>query len=400
MKEKILIIEDDFTIQTQLKTLLYGNGYEVFAVTDFSQTIEQLKEAAPHLVILDIKLPGNNGFEICSQIRTFSDIPIVFVTSSNTDMDELNSIMLGGDAFITKPYNPAILLAKIAALLKKAYRSPQTEIYMWREATLHLESSMIEYKGQKAELTKNELKILYYLFKNAGKICSRNDIVDFLWDNQLYVDDNTLSVNITRIRDKLATIGLVVTDFSQTIEQLKEAAPHLVILDIKLPGNNGFEICSQIRTFSDIPIVFVTSSNTDMDELNSIMLGGDAFITKPYNPAILLAKIAALLKKAYRSPQTEIYMWREATLHLESSMIEYKGQKAELTKNELKILYYLFKNAGKICSRNDIVDFLWDNQLYVDDNTLSVNITRIRDKLATIGLVDFIKTKHRQGYTL
>ena len=93
MKEKILIIEDDFTIQTQLKTLLSGNGYEVFAVTDFSQTIEQLKEAAPHLVILDIKLPGNNGFEICSQIRTFSAIPILFVTSSNTDMDELNSIM-------------------------------------------------------------------------------------------------------------------------------------------------------------------------------------------------------------------------------------------------------------------------------------------------------------------
>lgn len=211
---KILIIEDDFTIQTQLKTLLSGNGYEVFAVTDFSQTIEQLKEAAPHLVILDIKLPGNNGFEICSQIRTFSDIPIVFVTSSNTDMDELNSIMLGGDAFITKPYNPAILLAKIAALLKKAYRSPQTEIYVWKEATLHLESSMIEYKGQKAELTKNELKILYYLFKNAGKICSRNDIVDFLWDNQLYVDDNALSVNITRIRDKLAAIGLV--DFIKT----------------------------------------------------------------------------------------------------------------------------------------------------------------------------------------
>lgn len=113
MKEKILIIEDDFTIQTQLKTLLSGNGYEVFAVTDFSKTIEQLKEAAPHLVILDIKLPGNNGFEICSGIRTFSDIPIVFVTSSNTDMDELNSIMLGGDAFITKPYNPAILLAKL-----------------------------------------------------------------------------------------------------------------------------------------------------------------------------------------------------------------------------------------------------------------------------------------------
>ena len=212
--KKILIVEDDFTIQLQLKTLLSGNGYEVFAVTDFSQTIQQIKAFVPHLVILDIKLPGNNGFEICSEIRTFSDIPIVFVTSSNTDMDELNSIMLGGDAFITKPYNTAILLAKIAALLKRAYPSPQAEFFTWNGAALHPASSVIEYNGQKTELTKNELKILYYLFKNAGKICSRNDIVDFLWDNQLYVDDNALSVNVARIRDKLNRIGL--TDFVKT----------------------------------------------------------------------------------------------------------------------------------------------------------------------------------------
>ena len=212
--KKIFIVEDDLTIQAQLKTLLSGNGYEVFAVTDFSQTIQQIKAFVPHLVILDIKLPGNNGFEICSKIRTFSDIPIVFVTSSNTDMDELNSIMLGGDAFITKPYNTAILLAKIAALLKRAYPSPQTEFFTWNGVTLYLESSVIEYKEQKAELTKNELKILYYLFKNAGKICSRNDIVDFLWDHQLYVDDNALSVNVARIRDKLNKIGL--TDFVKT----------------------------------------------------------------------------------------------------------------------------------------------------------------------------------------
>ena len=214
MKKKILIVEDDLTIQTQLKTLLTGNGYEVFTVTNFSQIMEQIQEFAPHLVLLDIKLPENNGFEICAQIRTFSDMPIVFVTSSNTDMDELNSIMLGADAFITKPYNIAILLAKISALLKRTYFSSQTEIFTWNGAVLHLESSMIEYNGQKAELTKNELKILYYLFKNAGKICSRNDIVDFLWDNQLYVDDNALSVNITRIRDKLAAIGLI--DFIKT----------------------------------------------------------------------------------------------------------------------------------------------------------------------------------------
>ena len=158
MKEKILIIEDDFTIQTQLKTLLYGNGYEVFAVTDFSQTIEQLKEAAPHLVILDIKLPGNNGFEICSQIRTFSDIPIVFVTSSNTDMDELNSIMLGGDAFITKPYNPAILLAKIAALLKKAYHSRIPQEAQGDHAPASLNESVAQLAGRLRDNLKGKLE--------------------------------------------------------------------------------------------------------------------------------------------------------------------------------------------------------------------------------------------------
>ena len=184
------------------------------------------------------------------------------------------------------------------------------------------------------------------------------------------------------------------------MEQLKAFAPHLVLLDIKLPGNSGFEICSQIRTFSQIPIIFVTSSSTDMDELNSILTGGDAFITKPYNIAILLAKIAALLRRAYGSVQAEVLTWNDADLHLEGGFLEYKGQKADLTKNELKILYYLFKNAGKICPRSDIVDFLWDNQLYVDDNALSVNMTRIREKLDSIGLKGFIKTKHRQGYTL
>ena len=212
--KKILIVEDDITIQAQLKTLLSGNGYEVLAVMDFSQTIQQIKAFVPHLVILDIKLPRNNGFEICSEIRTFSEIPIVFVTSSNTDMDELNSIMLGGDAFVTKPYNTAILLAKIASLLKRAYPVAGQEALSCNGITLHLESGKIEYAGRQTDLTKNELKILYYLFKHAGTICMRADIVEYLWDNQLYVDDNALSVNINRIRDKLSAIG--VTGFIKT----------------------------------------------------------------------------------------------------------------------------------------------------------------------------------------
>lgn len=208
MKHKLMIIEDDPLIRNELRTLLTGNGYEVSAPEELTGIVDLVREEQPHLILLDIKLPHESGFSICSQIRTFSEAPIVFVTSSSTDMDELNSIMLGGDAFITKPYHTAILLAKIASLLKKAYPAQQNEQMTYNGAVLHLESGMIEYEGQKAELTRNELKILYYLFRNAGKICNRADIVEFLWDNQLYVDDNALSVNVNRIREKLTGIGL------------------------------------------------------------------------------------------------------------------------------------------------------------------------------------------------
>lgn len=214
MVQRILIIEDDLVIQSELRTLLTGNGYDVSVVTDYSRTTEQIKEQAPHLILLDIRLPQENGFSLCSKIRSFSDVPIIFVTSCNTDMDELNSIMLGGDAFITKPYNTAILLAKIASLLKKAYQKTDREVLVWQDAVLLLESSRIEYRGKQADLTKNEMKILYYLFKHAGSICSRADLVEYLWDNQLYVDDNALSVNVGRIREKLSAIGL--SDFIKT----------------------------------------------------------------------------------------------------------------------------------------------------------------------------------------
>lgn len=214
MKYRILIIEDDVVIQTQLRNLLAGNGYEPEAINDFPVSMEQIKSFQPHLILLDIKLPGSDGFSICSQIRTFSNVPIIFVTSCNTDMDELSSIMLGGDAFITKPYNTAILLAKTASLLRKAYPGAEQEVLSCHGVVLHLESSKIEYADRQMDLTKNELKILYYLFKHAGTICARADIVEYLWDNRLYVDDNALSVNIGRIRDKLSAIG--VNDFIKT----------------------------------------------------------------------------------------------------------------------------------------------------------------------------------------
>lgn len=214
MIPKIFIVEDDCTIRTELETLLTGNGYHVFSVTDFSKTIQQVKTENPQLILLDIKLPQESGFSLCSGIRSFSDIPIIFVTSCSTDMDELSSIMLGGDAFITKPYNTAILLAKIASLLKKSCPKTEQEILVYQGATLHLGSSQIEYGGHTVELTKNECKILFYLFKHAGSICTRTDLIEYLWDHQLYVDDNALSVNVNRIREKLSSIGL--TDFIKT----------------------------------------------------------------------------------------------------------------------------------------------------------------------------------------
>ncbi len=211
---KIMVVEDDPVIRTELRTILRGNGYDAVAVSDFTKTADAVREQTPHLILLDIKLPGTDGFSLCAQIRTFSNAPIVFVTGANTDLDELHSILLGGDAYITKPYNTAILLAKIASLLKRAYPTGLSETLAYQGTVLHLESGKLEFDGHQVDLTRNELKILYYLYQHAGKICSRADLIDYLWDNRLYVDDNTLSVNINRIRDKLASLGL--RDFIQT----------------------------------------------------------------------------------------------------------------------------------------------------------------------------------------
>jgi DNA-binding response OmpR family regulator len=193
-----------------------------------------------------------------------------------------------------------------------------------------------------------------------------------------------------------------IDDFSSKIAELAaELSPHLILLDVNLPGTGGFDLCRQIRASSNVPIIFVTSRNTHMDELKSITLGGDDFITKPYNIPVLLARINSLLRRAYpQENEASILTCKDAKLDIEQSKISYRGVSEELTKNELKILTYLFRNSGKINARADIIEYLWDNRIFVDDNTLSVNMTRIRAKLKKLGLHDFIQTKHRQGYLI
>ncbi len=209
MKYKILIIEDEQEIREELEILLKNAGYEVEKITKFENVANQVIEIKPHLILLDVNLPGKNGYEICTKIRAEIETPIIFVTSKNSALDELNGLTVGGDDYIEKPYNIPVLLTRISKILKRAYpeQKEQNEIE-YKGIKLEILSGLVKYQDKEIELTRNEFKILYYLFQNAGKIVQRLDIVEYMWDNQMYIDDNTLSVNITRIREKLAEIGI------------------------------------------------------------------------------------------------------------------------------------------------------------------------------------------------
>lgn len=206
---KIMIVEDDIEIREELKILLQNNGYEVKVVTDFENVEIQILEEQCHLILLDINLPNKSGYEICSKIRTKSKIPIIFVTSRNSSMDELNGIMLGGDDYIEKPYNVPVLLARIQNLLNRVYPKEQKSSKVeYKGITLDILKSQIKYNDKEIELTKTEIKTLYYLLKNTDRIIARTEIIDYLWDNEVYADDNSLSVVITRLREKLKKIGV------------------------------------------------------------------------------------------------------------------------------------------------------------------------------------------------
>ena len=202
---KIMIVEDDIEIREELKILLQNNGYEVKVTTNF----ENVLKINPDLILLDINLPNKNGYEICSKIRTKSKLPIIFVTSRNSSMDELNGIMLGGDDYIEKPYNVPVLLARIQNLLNRVYPKEQKSSKLeYKGITLDILKSQIKYNDKEIELTKTEIKTLYYLLKNTDRIIARTEIIDYLWDNEVYADDNSLSVVITRLREKLKKIGV------------------------------------------------------------------------------------------------------------------------------------------------------------------------------------------------
>lgn len=206
--DKIIIIEDDPAIREELALLLENEGYQATAVTDFSDVPGQVLAAAPGLILLDLGLPGRDGMSLCLDIRKVSRTPIIFVTSRDSASDELRALSLGGDDYITKPYNIPVLLARIRAVLRRAGGPAEPDTLEAEGLTLHLTRGTVSAGDRSAELTRNELKILAHLMAHTGEIVSRADLIDALWDSQIYIDDNTLSVNMTRLRAKLEEIGL------------------------------------------------------------------------------------------------------------------------------------------------------------------------------------------------
>ena len=193
---------------------------------------------------------------------------------------------------------------------------------------------------------------------------------------------------------------IVGEDFSTILEQAGRECPDLVLLDVGLPGRDGFSLCANLRKSVKAPVIFVTSRSSSLDEVRALSLGGDDYITKPYSIPVLLARIKAVLRRSGATDGTDVLEAAGLCLSLTKGTVSVSGQTAELTRNELQILACLMAHAGQIVSRADLIETLWDNQIYIDDNTLSVNMTRLRTKLAEIGLPDAIKTRRGMGYQL
>ncbi len=208
--QKILIVEDDKKLRKELETFLTKHGFIAKGLEKFDNTIQDILNENADLILLDINLPYTDGEFVCKEVRKTSDVPIIMVTSRDNEIDELMSLNYGADQYVTKPYNIQILLAKINGLLKRNKKSDKEMQEIDCDGfKLNIAERVIKKDDRKIELTKNEYTILYYLCINRGRIVSRDEIMDYLWESEEFIDDNTLSVNIKRLRGKLEELGLI-----------------------------------------------------------------------------------------------------------------------------------------------------------------------------------------------
>lgn len=207
---KIMIVEDEQTIREVLSESLQKWKFETVEIIDFQNVLETFVSEQPHLVLLDINLPVFDGFYWCQQIRESSKVPIIFISSRNTNMDMIMAMNMGGDDFINKPFSIDILIAKINALLRRTYNyiERSNEVMQHNGILLNVENSSMQINDEVIDLSKNEYKLLFHLIKNHGKILSREKLLRALWDDERFVDDNTLTVNINRLRKKIENAGI------------------------------------------------------------------------------------------------------------------------------------------------------------------------------------------------
>lgn len=206
--QKIMIIEDDKAVREELSLLLENEGYHPIPVTAFHNITQQAAREMPDLILLDLGLPEQDGLSLCADLRRSSDTPIIFVTSHDSTADELAALSMGGDDYITKPYNIPLLLTRIKVVLRRSSPKPTADSPEYNGLKLNPAKGNATANGHTTELTRNEIQILAHLIAHAGQIVSRADLIEALWENKIYIDDNTLSVNITRLRCKLDELGL------------------------------------------------------------------------------------------------------------------------------------------------------------------------------------------------
>ena len=207
----IFIIEDDQSLSNEIKLALSKWGYSVGQVNDFENITNEVLDSNPKLILMDINLPSYDGFYWCSQIRNFMKVPIIFISSRDNDMDIIMSINMGGDDYITEPFSPQVLVAKIQAILRRTYsynNDLKSDVIKFKDITLNIVEGKLYFKGENVDLTKNELKIMNILMSNQEKIVSREEIIEELWDTDEFISENTLTVNVNRLRKKLNSIGL------------------------------------------------------------------------------------------------------------------------------------------------------------------------------------------------
>ena len=226
---RILIVEDDFVIAHSLRKELEKHEYEVELIEDFSDVLSVFREYEPHLVLLDVNLPYHNGYYWCSQIRTTSNVPIIFISSLSDKMDQMMAMQMGADDYITKPIDLQLTATKIQALLRRTYdfTLPVSNHKTFHEVQLNPEKAELTYRNQSISLTFTELQIMMCLFQNGDNYTKREEILDYCWQNDQFIDDNTLAVNISRLRKKMKTIQL-----NNFIETKKNVGYRLVHGDV------------------------------------------------------------------------------------------------------------------------------------------------------------------------